>query len=400
MSTHVSPAGRACAASSAPSTCSTSSTSTTRPAPCATWSPGRACPRRPSSGCWPPRGSGPGRPRRRDDLHLRAGAAALGAAGRPALAGVAEARAEMRSLVERCGETVNLYVRQRTERVSIAQEEGTAPCAAWSRSGSRCPCGPRRDRQGAALRARRPGRHPRGGRPRLRPTARLPARSRIGETAAAVRGQPRRARGRRCRPSPRRSAADGRPLVAARSAAHFPAPPSGSPATSRRSSPPRPPSAGSASAASRPFCEHPTTRDLLSRSPGAPASQRVGECRINRSPEGVRVLDLTNVLAGPSHATSSPCSAPRWSRSRCPARGPRPAARRRPGAQRARPGHLVPRAERRQEVGHAQPQDRRRAGRASSAGGRRRRAGRELPARRDGPAGLRLGGPAPRATRG
>lgn len=37
-----------------------------------------------------------------------------------------EARAEMRALVERCGETVNLYVRQGTERVSIAQEEGTA----------------------------------------------------------------------------------------------------------------------------------------------------------------------------------------------------------------------------------------------------------------------------------
>jgi len=37
-----------------------------------------------------------------------------------------EGRAEMRALVERCGETVNLYVRQGTERVSIAQEEGTA----------------------------------------------------------------------------------------------------------------------------------------------------------------------------------------------------------------------------------------------------------------------------------
>lgn len=37
-----------------------------------------------------------------------------------------EARAAMRALVERCGETVNLYVRQGVERVSIAQEEGTA----------------------------------------------------------------------------------------------------------------------------------------------------------------------------------------------------------------------------------------------------------------------------------
>ena len=37
-----------------------------------------------------------------------------------------EARAEMRALVERCGETVNLYVRQGAEGVSIAQEEGTA----------------------------------------------------------------------------------------------------------------------------------------------------------------------------------------------------------------------------------------------------------------------------------
>ena len=37
-----------------------------------------------------------------------------------------EARAAMRTLVERCGETVNLYVRQGVERVSIAQVEGTA----------------------------------------------------------------------------------------------------------------------------------------------------------------------------------------------------------------------------------------------------------------------------------
>ena len=37
-----------------------------------------------------------------------------------------EARAEMRALVERCGETVNFYVRHGSERVSIAQEEGTA----------------------------------------------------------------------------------------------------------------------------------------------------------------------------------------------------------------------------------------------------------------------------------
>lgn len=37
-----------------------------------------------------------------------------------------EARGAMRALVERCGETVNLYVRQGVERVSIAQEEGTA----------------------------------------------------------------------------------------------------------------------------------------------------------------------------------------------------------------------------------------------------------------------------------
>ncbi|MGA9749742.1 MAG: helix-turn-helix domain-containing protein, partial [Nocardioides sp.] len=36
------------------------------------------------------------------------------------------ARAQMRGLVEQCGETVNLYVRQGADRVSIAQEEGTA----------------------------------------------------------------------------------------------------------------------------------------------------------------------------------------------------------------------------------------------------------------------------------
>ncbi|MFE9204149.1 IclR family transcriptional regulator [Micromonospora sp. NPDC007230] len=35
-------------------------------------------------------------------------------------------RAMMRELVDQCGETVNVYVRQGTERVSIAQEEGTA----------------------------------------------------------------------------------------------------------------------------------------------------------------------------------------------------------------------------------------------------------------------------------
>ena len=37
-----------------------------------------------------------------------------------------EARAAMRHLVDRCGETVNLYVRQGHERVSIAQEEGSS----------------------------------------------------------------------------------------------------------------------------------------------------------------------------------------------------------------------------------------------------------------------------------
>lgn len=37
-----------------------------------------------------------------------------------------EARTRMRDLVHQCGETVNLYVRQGIERVSIAQEEGTA----------------------------------------------------------------------------------------------------------------------------------------------------------------------------------------------------------------------------------------------------------------------------------
>ncbi|QNN53847.1 IclR family transcriptional regulator [Nocardioides mesophilus] len=36
------------------------------------------------------------------------------------------ARAEMRGLVDRCGETVNVYVRQGLDRVCVAQEEGTA----------------------------------------------------------------------------------------------------------------------------------------------------------------------------------------------------------------------------------------------------------------------------------
>ncbi|MFI9625845.1 IclR family transcriptional regulator [Streptomyces sp. NPDC052042] len=38
----------------------------------------------------------------------------------------AETRAVMRDLVDECGETANLYVRQDTHRVCIAQEEGTA----------------------------------------------------------------------------------------------------------------------------------------------------------------------------------------------------------------------------------------------------------------------------------
>lgn len=37
-----------------------------------------------------------------------------------------ETRAAMRQLVDRCGETVNLYVRQGQQRVSIAQEEGSS----------------------------------------------------------------------------------------------------------------------------------------------------------------------------------------------------------------------------------------------------------------------------------
>lgn len=37
-----------------------------------------------------------------------------------------ETRKVMRDLVDECGETVNVYIRQETDRVSIAQEEGTA----------------------------------------------------------------------------------------------------------------------------------------------------------------------------------------------------------------------------------------------------------------------------------
>uniref|UniRef100_UPI003F49A455 IclR family transcriptional regulator n=1 Tax=Streptomyces sp. CA-141956 TaxID=3240051 RepID=UPI003F49A455 len=38
----------------------------------------------------------------------------------------AETRAVMRDLVDECGETVNIYVRQDTDRICVAQEEGTA----------------------------------------------------------------------------------------------------------------------------------------------------------------------------------------------------------------------------------------------------------------------------------
>ncbi|MEU9795106.1 IclR family transcriptional regulator [Streptomyces sparsogenes] len=38
----------------------------------------------------------------------------------------AETRTVMRDLADQCGETVNIYVRQDTDRISVAQEEGTA----------------------------------------------------------------------------------------------------------------------------------------------------------------------------------------------------------------------------------------------------------------------------------
>jgi DNA-binding IclR family transcriptional regulator len=52
-----------------------------------------------------------------------------------------EARAAMRELVERCGETVNVYVRQAVQRVSIAQEEGTATVRSMVAVGEPMPLG-------------------------------------------------------------------------------------------------------------------------------------------------------------------------------------------------------------------------------------------------------------------
>ena len=104
---------------------------------------------------------------------------------------------------------------------------------------------------------------------------------------------------------------------------------------------------------------------------------------------GVRVLDLTNVLAGPFACYLAVLGA-EVIKVEAGQRRSRPPARRRRRAQPAAHGRLLPRPERRQAVGHAQPQARGRQGGVPAAGRQLGRGGRELPARRHGPAGAGL----------
>ena len=106
---------------------------------------------------------------------------------------------------------------------------------------------------------------------------------------------------------------------------------------------------------------------------------------------GVRVLDLTNVLAGPVLLPSARAHGRRRHQGRS-ARQRRPGApaRRRRRAQPPQHGRLVPRPEPGQAIDHRQLQARARQGGVSQAGAHGRRGGRELPPRRDGATRPRL----------